>query len=61
MKRGGSYGYDQHITIFSPDGKLFQVEYAFRATQSKNLTCIITKNKNTVSAVIFRNPKMKTV
>jgi len=57
MKRGGSYGYDQHITIFSPDGKLFQVEYAFRATQSKNLTCIITKNKNTVSAVIFRNPK----
>ncbi|ABW98309.1 prsA1 (nucleomorph) [Hemiselmis andersenii] len=57
MKRGGSFGYDQHITIFSPDGKLFQVEYAFRATQNKNSTCIITKNKDTVSLVMFRNKK----
>mmetsp|Transcript_23654 Transcript_23654/g.59889 ORF Transcript_23654/g.59889 Transcript_23654/m.59889 type:complete len:244 (-) Transcript_23654:2311-3042(-) len=57
MKRGGSFGYDQHITIFSPDGRLFQVEYAFRATQNKNSTCIITKNKDSVSLVMFRNKK----
>mmetsp|Transcript_40809 Transcript_40809/g.79905 ORF Transcript_40809/g.79905 Transcript_40809/m.79905 type:complete len:244 (+) Transcript_40809:712-1443(+) len=57
MKRGGSFGYDRHVTLFSPDGRLFQVEYAFKATQNQHSICIVTKNRDTVSAVIFRKKK----
>ena len=57
MVRGGSYGYDQHITIFSPEGRLFQVEYAHRASKLTDSTCIISKNANSVVAIVFRKKK----
>eukprot|EP00921_Rhytidocystis_pertsovi_P009422 GHVQ01015156.1.p1 GENE.GHVQ01015156.1~~GHVQ01015156.1.p1 ORF type:complete len:255 (+),score=40.56 GHVQ01015156.1:166-930(+) len=56
--RGSQSLYDRHITIFSPDGHLYQVEYAFRAVKSCNMTAIAVKGKDTV--VIVSQKKMPT-
>eukprot|EP00919_Chromeraceae_sp_WS-2016_P009099 GHVR01021346.1.p1 GENE.GHVR01021346.1~~GHVR01021346.1.p1 ORF type:complete len:248 (+),score=61.35 GHVR01021346.1:48-791(+) len=54
MSRGGQSMYDRHISIFSPEGRLYQVEYVFKAVKACGLTCIAVRGDEGVCVVSQR-------
>ena len=60
MQQFQSAGYDRALTLFSPDGRLFQIEYAREAVK-RGTTAIGIKSKDGIIFVVDKKIKSKLI
>lgn len=51
ISRGSGAGYDRHITIFLPEGCLYEVEYASNVVKAAEITSIGVRGSDSVCFV----------
>lgn len=53
-RQSGRSAYDRYLPVFSPEGRLYQVEYAFKAVKSAGITAIAVRGKDCVCVATQR-------
>ena len=51
MDQNSRFFYDKNINSFSPEGRLYQVEYAMKAADVNGATCLAARGLNTICVI----------